>query len=71
MASISDLGQEIIGFELQADVHDLFMRMREATEDHGWRETAGAEAAKHAHERYTWKRVVESMVLDGRFTPVH
>ena len=71
MASISDLGQEIIGFELQADVDDLFMRMREATEDYGWRKVAGKAAAKHAHEKYTWKRVVESMVLDGRFASVH
>ena len=68
MASISDLGQDILGYELEADVADLFDHMREAVEDESWRLNAGALASAHAHEFYTWRKVVESMVDDGRFS---
>jgi len=64
MASIADLGQDLMGYELQADVTDLATHMTAAMHDPEWRMDAGRMAAEHAHAKLTWEKVTRDMI-DG------
>ena len=64
MASIADLGQDLMGYELQANVRHLAAQMTAAIHDPEWRRQAGRKAAQHAHEKLTWRQVTRDMV-DG------
>ena len=62
MASIADLGQELLGFELQVDEGDLVEQMKATVLDSQWRRTAGTRATAHAHSFYTWGKVADAML---------
>ena len=62
MAAISDLGQDLLGFELQVDVDDLVDQMQDAIQDPAWRWSAGKCATKHAQGHLTWRAVVGEML---------
>ena len=64
MAAIADLGQDLMGYELQADVAHLASQMMASIHDPEWRRDAGRRAAEHAHSELTWKQVTRGM-LDG------
>ena len=64
LSDISDLGQELQGWELQPSVDHLEELMNFAAANASWRAAAGAAAAAHAHGAYSWGHVVDTMLAE-------